>query len=415
MSPNTENLSNVWFKVTDLEIASSEGSWVTSTDGDRYLDFSGGIAVTSTGHSHPAVVKAIAEQAKRIIHAQANVYTHDLMQPLAQRLAEISPPGIDTFFYANSGAEITEAAVKLAKQATSRPNIIVFRGSFHGRTHQAMAMTTSKAVYRAGHAPLPSGVFVAPYPETGSNADGPEVERALAGLDDLLATMTAPAETAAVIIEPVLGEGGYIAAPSGFLEGIQERCRKHGILFIADEVQSGFGRTGQMFAIDHYDVSPDIICMAKGIASGFPFSALGTRRELDDLWPQGSHGGTYGGNPMGCAAALATIDVISADGFLAAVRTRGSELIEELGRLQQRHEGTITDVRGLGLMIAIDFDTPERASDVVAHCLSKGKLILMTAGRAGNTIRFMPPLTVSSEEILIAVGALDQALTSHSS
>ncbi len=407
MSAN--NLSNVWFKVTDLEVASGQGSWVTTTSGDRYLDFSGGIAVTSTGHAHPRVAAAIAAQAERFIHAQVNVYSHDLLQPLAARLAELSPAGIDTFFYANSGAEITEAAVKLAKQATGRPNIIVFQGSFHGRTHQAMAMTTSKSGYRAGHAPLPSGIFIAPYPDVDATDVDVEVARALAGFDDLLTMVTAPSETAAVIIEPVLGEGGYTAAPAAFLEGIDARCKQHGMLFIADEVQSGFGRTGKMFAIEHYDVSPDIVCMAKGIASGFPFSALGTRRELDDRWPKGSHGGTYGGNAMGCAAALATIDVLTADGFMDHVNARGAQLADGLRELRQRHDG-IVHVRALGLMIAVQFDTAVRTSAVVAHSLRDGRLILMTAGAAGTTLRFMPPLTVTADEIDVALSALDKAL-----
>ena len=410
MPPDSgDHLSHVWFKVTDLEVASGEGSWITTTSGEHYLDFSGGIAVTSTGHSHPHVVAAIAEQAGRFVHAQANVYTHDLMQPLAARLAELSPPGIDTFFYANSGAEITEAAVKLAKQATGRPHIVVFQGSFHGRTHQAMAMTTSKSVYRAGHAPLPSGVFIAPYPNVRADDLQAEVVRALAAFDNLLSMVTAPSETAAVIIEPVLGEGGYIAAPPGFLEGLAQRCEEHGMLFIADEVQSGFGRTGKLFAIEHYDVEPDIVCMAKGIASGFPFSALGTRRVLDDRWPTGSHGGTYGGNPIGCAAALATIDVITADGFLDEVNARGVQLADGLRKLQEHHP-SIVQVRSLGLMVAAQFDTALRTSAIVSHCLREGKLILMTAGAAGTTLRFMPPLTVSAEEIDIALAALDTAL-----
>jgi 4-aminobutyrate aminotransferase len=406
---SADHLSHVWFKVTDLEVASGDGSWVTTTDGARYLDFSGGIAVTSTGHCHPHVTAAIAAQAGRFVHAQANVYTHDLMQPLAARLAEISPPGIDTFFYANSGAEITEAAVKLAKQATGRPNIIVFQGSFHGRTHQAMAMTTSKTVYRAGHAPLPSGIFIAPYPNVRASDVQAEVTRALAGFDELLRTVTAPSETAAVIIEPVLGEGGYTAAPAGFLEAIDERCKANGMLFIADEVQSGFGRTGTMFAIEHYDVVPDIVCMAKGIASGFPFSALGTRRELDDRWPTGSHGGTYGGNPIGCAAALATIEVITADGFMDAVNERGRQLADGLRRLQERH-AAIVHVRALGLMVAAEFDTAARTGHVVQHMLREGRVITMTAGAAGTTLRFMPPLTVSADEVDLALTALDKAL-----
>src|SRR6056297_1970484 len=413
MSPMTtdhaDHLSHVWFKVTDLEVASGDGSWVTTTGGERYLDFTGGIAVTSTGHSHPHVVAAIADQARRFVHAQANVYTHDLLAPLAARLAELTPPGIDTFFYANSGAEITEAAVKLAKQATGRPNIIVFQGSFHGRTHQAMAMTASKTVYRAGHAPLPSGIFIAPYPDVRADDLQDEISRALAGFDELIMSVTAPNETAAVIIEPVLGEGGYIAAPAGFLEEIARRCADHGMLFIADEVQSGFGRTGKMFAIEHYDVSPDIVCMAKGIASGFPFSALGTRRALDDRWPTGSHGGTYGGNAMGCAAALATIDVLGTDGFMDHVNARGQQLADGLRLLQERHR-SIVQVRALGLMVAAQFDTTTRTSALVSHCLREGKLITMTAGAAGTTLRFMPPLTVTAAEIDLAVNALGNAL-----
>ena len=207
----------------------------------------------------------------------------------------------------------------------------------------------------------------------------------------------------------MLGEGGYIAAPAGFLEGLDARCKQHGMMFIADEVQSGFGRTGKMFAIEHYDVSPDIVCMAKGIASGFPFSALGTRRELDDRWPTGSHGGTYGGNAMGCAAALATIDVLTADGFMDNVIARGEQLADGFRDLQGRHPGLV-HVRALGLMIAAQFDTAARTSAVVSHCLREGSLLLMTAGSAGTTLRFMPPLTVSAEEIDIALAALDKAL-----
>ncbi len=411
MAAHTENLSNVWFKVTDLEIATGEGSWVTTTDGERYLDFTAGIAVNSTGHSHPKVVAAIATQAARGIHLQANVFTHDLLQPLAAKLAEITPAGIDTFFYANSGAEITEAAVKLAKQSTGRPHTIVFEGSFHGRTHMAMAMTTSKSIYRAGHAPLPGGVFTAPFPDVRADDLEAEIDSSLAGFDRLLTGSTAPSETACVIIEPELGEGGYRLAPKRFLEGIAQRCKDHGILFIADEVQSGFGRTGKMFAIEHFDIEPDIICMAKGIASGFPFSAVGTRRELDDKWPTGSHGGTYGGNAMGCAAALATIDILTEDGFLDNVNARGDQLRSGLEELMA--EGpVIEDVRGAGIMLACDLRSAEDAKAIVQHCFTTGKLIIMTAGAAGNTIRFMPPLTVSEAEVQIALDALGKAIAS---
>jgi 4-aminobutyrate aminotransferase len=403
------NLSKVWFKVTDLRVASGRGCRVTTVDGEEYLDFAAGIAVNSTGHSHPRIVQAIADQAARFIHAQVNVYTHDLLEPLAGRLAEITPAGIDTFFFANSGAEITEASIKLAKQVTGRPHTIVFSGSFHGRTHLAMAMTTSKTSYRGGYAPLPSGVFVAPFPDPLDDDQDRAVASALAGFDHLLATQTAPSETAAVILEPVLGEGGYIPAPKAFVEGIVERCRAHGILFVADEVQTGFGRTGEMFAVQHLGVEPDVICMAKGIASGFPFSALGTRRELDDRWPTGSHGGTYGGNPVGCAAALATIELMTEPGFMENVRARGEQLTAGLQALAHEYNDLV-QVRGPGLMVATVFRDGARVAAVLDHCRREGRLIMMNAGTYGTVIRWMPPLVVSAAEIDEALGAFAAAL-----
>jgi len=403
------HLSSVWFSVTDLKVASGKGSWVTTVDGHEYLDFAAGIAVNSTGHAHPQVAAAIAAQANRFIHAQVNVFKHDLLEPLATKLAELAPGSIDTFFFANSGAEITEAAVKLAKQATRRPNVVVFAGSFHGRTHLTMAMTTSKTSYRAGHTPLPAGVFVAPFPDPLAADAAAEIDRCLAGFDHLLKTMTAPDETAAVIIEPELGEGGYIPAPARFIVGIVERCRAQGIMFIADEVQTGFLRTGKMFAVEHYGIEPDIICMAKGIASGFPFAALGTRAELDARWPVGSHGGTYGGNAIGCAAALATIEVLTAPGFADNVNARGEQLRDGL-RAMQRDDDGITDVRGLGLMNAIQFDDAARLAGIQKHCLDEGRVILMNAGTYGTTLRLMPPLVVTADEVSIALGAIGAAV-----
>ncbi len=403
------HLSNVWFKVTDLEVASGRGCRVTTVDGHDYLDFAAGIAVNSTGHSHPKVTAAIAEQAERFVHASANVFTHDLLEPLATKLDEVTPQGIDTFFFANSGAEITEAAIKLAKQVTKRPNTVVFQGSFHGRTHLAMAMTTSKTVYRAGHAPLPGGVFVAPFPDPLASDQEATINAALRGFDRLLKQQTAPSETAAVILEPVLGEGGYVPAPRAFIEGIAERCREHGIMFVADEVQSGFGRTGHWFAVDRFELEPDIICMAKGIASGFPFAALGTRRELDDQWPTGSHGGTYGGNPLGCAAALATIEVMGEPGFLDNVRSRGTQLRDALSELKEHHP-VLRQVRGPGLMVAASFEDASVVPGVLDHCLREGGVILMSAGTDGNIVRWMPPLIVTAAEIDEAVGAFANAL-----
>ncbi|TPW15650.1 MAG: gabT, partial [Acidimicrobiaceae bacterium] len=273
----------------------------------------------------------------------------------------------------------------------------------------AMAMTTSKTGYRAGHAPLPAGVFVAPYPDPLAADLDAEVANALAGFDHLLKAMTAPEETAAAILEPVLGEGGYIPAPAAFIHGIVERCRQHGILFVADEVQCGFGRTGKMFGVDHYGVDPDIICMAKGIASGFPFAALGTRRELDDKWPTGSHGGTYGGNAMGCAAALATIELMSDPAFLANVVARGDQLQAGIRELQREHD-VVVQVRGLGLMVGTEFSDAARVAAVQRHCLEEGRLILMNAGTYGRCLRWMPPLVVDEGEIDIALAAFGAAL-----
>ena len=411
------HLAPVWFKLTDLQVASGEGSWVTTVDGRRYLDFTAGIAVTSTGHCHPKVVAAIAEQAGRFIHAQVNCYTHPLLEQLAERLADITPDGIDTFFFTNSGAEATEASVKLAKQATGRPHVIVFSGSFHGRTHLAMAMTTSKTGYRAGHAPLPAGVFVAPFPRAiGQGTLDDRIDACLDELRHLLLSQTAPAETAAMILEPVLGEGGYEPAPARFLQGITEICREHGILFIADEVQAGFGRTGTMFAVDSTGIRPDILVMAKGIASGMPISAVGASRDLMDRWPTGSHGGTYGGNPVACAAALATIDVLTEPGFLDSVNARGEELRQALRDASADHP-VLADVRGPGLMVAAEFRDPvtgapdaARTAAVIAHCRDESNLLLMNAGTYANVIRFMPPLVVTREEMALATTAVRAAL-----
>jgi 4-aminobutyrate aminotransferase len=407
------HLADVWFSVTDLQVSSGLGCWVTTVDGTEYLDFSAGIAVTSTGHCHPHVVAAIQRQAERFVHAQVNVYKHDLLEPLALRLSEITPGGLDRFFFANSGAEITEAAVKLAKQVTKRPNVVVFGGSFHGRTHLAMAMTTSKTSYRAGHAPLPAGIYAAPFPDPLAEDAEAEVDTALASLKHLLKTMTAPDETAAMILEPVLGEGGYVPAPPRFLRGVVDICRDNGILFIADEVQSGFARTGKMFAVEHYGVEPDIICMAKGIASGFPFAALGMSAELSDRWPTGSHGGTYGGNAIGCAAALATIDVLTAPGFLDNVDARSRQLMDGLREIEAYTPGLL-QVRGLGLMVGTEFNDPSRVSEIQARCLSEGHLILMNAGTYGRTLRWMPPLVVNEREIDLGLAAFGGAVKASS-
>ncbi len=414
----SEHLSDVWFQVTDLPVVQGQGCTVTTVDGTEYLDFTSGIAVTSTGHCHPKVVAAIQDQAARFIHAQVNCYRNPIVAQLADRLAAVTPEGIDDFFFANSGAEVTEAAVKLARQVTKRPNIIVMEGSFHGRTMLAMAMTTSKTGYRAGHQPLPSGIFVAPFPKAFEWGVDPDTatRRALDGLEYLLKTQTAPDETAAIVIEPVLGEGGYVAATPGYLEGVRAICDRTGILFVADEVQSGCGRTGRMLAVEHYDARPDVVMLAKGIASGFPISALGASRELMAKWPQGSHGGTYGGNPIGCAAALATLEVLVDDGAIANAAQRGDQLLAALRALQPAHK-VLGDVRGLGLMVAtelVDADgrpASERCAAVIGRCRDAHNVLFMNAGTFSNIVRWMPPLIVTEAEIDRAVAAFTEALT----
>lgn len=412
------HLAPVWSKVTDLEVVSGKGALITTRDGVEYLDFTSGIAVTSTGHCHPKVVAAIQSQAERFIHAQVNCYTHDLLEPLAGKLNEITPSTVDTFFFSNSGAEATEGAVKLARQYTKKPNIIVMQGSFHGRTAQTMAMTTSKTGYRAGHAPLPAGVFVANTPDFASTGESEEeaVERCLAYLDYLLAAQTAPSETAAIVLEPVQGEGGYLPFPKTFIQGVYERAKANGILFIADEVQSGFGRTGKFFAIEHYGIDPDIMIMAKGLASGFPISAIGAGEEIMAKWPVGSHGGTYGGNPLGCAAAIATIEVLSEPGFLENVQARGSQLMTGLREIAARDK-SIGDVRGLGIMIGTTIVDPAtskpdagRTSRMLTHAKEESKVILMNAGTWNNVLRWMPPLIVTEEQVSRGLAAFQAAL-----
>ena len=409
----TSHLSHVWKKVTDLQVVRGKGCRVYDTNDREYLDFTAGIAAASTGHCHPKVVQAITDQAQRFIHAQANIYTHDLLEPIAARLAELSTPSIDTFFFSNSSDEILESAVKLAKHATGRREIITFDGAFHGRTQLTMAMSTSRAIDREGYGPFPSGVHVAPFPDPHASDQEEEISRALRRLDRIFATQVAASEIAAMIIEPVIGERGYIPTPAAFIEGLDQRCRDNGILFIADETQSGFGRTGKMFAIEAHDVEPDVICMSKGLASGFPFAAMGTRRVHDDKWRQGSHGGSTNGSPLGCAAALATLDVLTEPGFLDNVLSRGVQLSDALRNLQQLDDALL-HVRSRGLMVATEFSSAERAAAIVEHCLTQSNVILMTAGTRLRTIRWMPPLIVTSDEISEAVDAFAAAMRATS-
>ncbi len=410
-------LSNVLTHATDIVADHAEGVYIYDSKGTEYLDFTSGIGVTSTGHCHPKVVSAIKKQAESLIFGQLNIVVHKPVLELIAKLKGIVPSGLDRFFFSNSGAEAVEAAVKLAKRATGRSNIIVFQGSFHGRTHLTMSMTTSKTIYRAQYQPLVPGIFVTPYPYSFYYGwDDDETSRfALKELERLFKSQTIPEETAAIIIEPVLGEGGYVVPPRGFIKTLREICDKYGILLIADEIQSGFGRTGKYFAMDHEDVTPDIMVMAKGLASGMPLSCIAYKRDLEKNWLPGSHGGTYGGNPVSCAAAVATIDVLSNEKLVANAAVRGKQLLEGLETLKKKDE-RIGDVRGLGLMAATEFvrdnePDPETTKAVIAEAANRN-LLLLSCGTFGNVVRWIPPLIVNEAQIEKALTIFEDALES---
>jgi len=414
---NFPHMSPVWGRLFSFVAERAEGSYIYTVDGKRLLDFTCGIGVTNTGHCHPKVVEAIREQAGLFLHAQANIVIHQPMLQLIEELRKIVPPSIDGFFFSNSGAEALEGAVKLARVATGKQNVIVFSGSFHGRTAGTMALTTSKTIYRAGFGPLPSGVFVAPFPyafRLGMTEEQAS-QYSLEQLEYLLASQTAPKETAAILIEAVLGEGGYIVPPVSFMKGLREICDKHGILLIFDEVQSGFGRTGKWFALEHFDVVPDIITAAKGIASGLPLSGVFSPLDLMKKWDVGSHGGTYGGNAVACAAGVATIRAMREEKMLENASERGVQLMTGLRKLQEEYS-QIGDVRGKGLMIGTEFildGRPDKAKtlvkDVIHSAEGKG-LLLLSCGTYDNTIRWIPPLNVTSEQISDGLSIFSESL-----
>lgn len=409
-------LSPVWTHLTPIIAKKAEGSYIYDQDGSAYLDFTCGIGVTNTGHCHPRVVEAIQKQAGLLLHGQLNIIVHEPILNLIEQLQTIVPPSLDGFFFSNSGAEAIEGAIKLARQATGRPNIIVFQGSFHGRTVGTMSLTTSKTIYRAGYQPLMPGVFVAPYPY--AYRYGWEAEQTsswcLEELDILFLSQTAPQETAGILIEPVLGEGGYVVPPASFLRGLRERCDQHGIMLIIDEIQSGFGRTGRWFGHEYFDVIPDIMTIAKGLASGLPLSGVISRLEFMNKWTPGSHGGTYGGNAIAAAAGVATIQAMRDENMLANANERGLQLMTGLRHLQEEYPG-IGDVRGLGLMIGTEFRTSNRKPDkttakaVQQACLER-HLLLLTCGTWDNVIRWIPPLIVSSDQVDEALHIFRDAL-----
>lgn len=398
-------LSPVLKQATPVVAARGEGVYIYDEDDRRFLDFTAGIGVTSTGHCHPKVVAAAQEQVATLIHGQYTTVMHRPLLRLTERLGEVLPEGVDRLFYVNSGSEAVEAALRLARQATGRQNAVVFQGSFHGRTMGAASLTTSGTKIRAGIGPLVPGVVVSPFPYAYrlGMSETDAVAYALRELDYQFATVTSPKDTAAVFIEPVLGEGGYVPVPDAFLQGLRERADRHGFLLVMDEVQTGFGRTGTFWGHEPSGVRPDIVITAKGLASGFPLSAIAASSAImDKAWP-GSQGGTYGGNAVACAGALATLDVIQEEGLVENAARQGERLQQGLAKIAEANPA-IGDVRGRGLMQACEFvkadgspdgETAQRAQQAAAQ----NGLLLLTCGPAGNVVRFIPALIVDGGQV----------------
>jgi 4-aminobutyrate aminotransferase len=410
------SLSPLLKQATPLVVDHALGSWIHATDGKSYLDFTTGIGVTSTGHCHPRVVEAAREQVGKIIHAQYTTVMHKPLLALTEKLGEVLPEGLDSVFYANSGSEAVEAAIRLARMATGRPNIVVFQGGFHGRTVAAASLTTAGTKFSAGFSPLMSGVHMSAFPYAYRYGwdEAATVAFALQELDYLLQTRTAPNDTAAFLIEPALGDGGYLPTPPAFLEGLRERADRHGIQLIFDEVQAGVGRMGKFWGHQYSTATPDILITAKGIASGFPISAIAASTEtMSKGWP-GSQGGTYGGNAVSAAAGVATLDVVRDEGLVENSRIRGEQLQAGLNDIQARFP-VIGDVRGKGLMQGIEFTTEEGTPDsataaAVQQATTAEGLLTLTCGPAGNVVRLIPALVVTAEEITTGLQLFEAAV-----
>jgi 4-aminobutyrate aminotransferase len=430
--PDKSVIAAVWSRAANVEVERGEGSWLIDRDGERWLDYTSGIGVVNTGHAHPKVAAAIAAQATKLIHGQQNIVYHEPGLRLHDRLSRVLDGGPWGVFLSNSGSEAVEAAVKLARRATKRRVILTFRGGYHGRTAQTMAMTTAKNVYRGHFEPLPGSVYSTAFPScfrapvAARDASAAGNSGSCAGCscrwedewDLTLHTIADAEDVAAVIVEPILGEGGYVVPPAGFLPRLRELTRERGILLIADEIQTGMGRTGRMFAVQHQGVEPDILVFAKGIASGLPLSGIIARRDLIETWAPGTHGGTYGGNVIACAAALATLDVMEEERLPENAAERGAQFLAGLRALAQGRPA-IGDVRGLGLMIALEFvkpgegdgrvPNPDAVKRVIAEA-NKRKLLLLSAGSYAQVIRIIPPLVTTAAEVDLALKILNESL-----
>lgn len=399
-------------------MAKGQGAVVEDVDGNVFLDCAAGIAVTGTGHSHPVVVEAIVGQVHKFLHMSGTDFYYEPQVELAEKIADIVPiPGEVRAFFSNSGTEANEAAIKMARYHTKRVNVIAFLGSFHGRTLGSLAMTSSRSVQRTGFGPMMPGVFHAPYANPYRNPLGVSgdaaAEASISYIEDqILMHLVSPDEVAAIIVEPIQGEGGYVVPPPAFHQRLKALAAKHGILLIADEVQSGMGRTGKMFASEHFGLEPDIISIAKGIASGLPLGITAARSDVMN-WKPGAHASTFGGNPVSCAAALATIDVLKS-GVVKNAETVGAHLMDRLNGLKDKY-ALIGDVRGRGLMIGVelvrDRVTKERATterDQIVQEMFKRGVLILGAGR--NALRFAPPLVLTTDQADAIVDIFEQAL-----
>ncbi len=400
-----------------LVIERGEGSWVIDREGRRYLDLSSGLAVLNIGHGHPRVLERVRRQMERFVHT-GGIFHNETTLEAAELITKVTPDGLDMLFFSNSGAEAVEGAIKLARFVTGRQGIVAFSGAFHGRTMGAVTFTASSARYRTNYHPLLPSVFHSPYPDCRHCSFGgtPE-ECSLACLDylrQMLRHLITPSEVAAMIIEPVLGEGGYVPAPAVFLRELRRLCDQHGCLLIFDEVQSGMGRTGDWFAAQRHGVTPHVMTVAKGIASGFPLSAVVAPRGIMEKWPMGAHGTTFGGNPLACAAAMATIETIRDEGLLPRSRILEEWAMARLRSLRERYP-RIADVRGLGLMIGVELATADGNPDgkgcerLMEYCRAQG-LIIINCGPERNVIRLIPPLTIGDDELRQALDILEAGL-----
>jgi 4-aminobutyrate aminotransferase len=412
-------LSPVLARYFERDWSHGDGHRLYDTDGNAYLDFATGIAVTVLGHRHPAVSAAIHEQVDRLLHLMQGMGYHGPISRLAQMLAASLPEPLDTVILGNSGAEAIEAALKLARRSSGRPAIIGFEGAFHGRTFGALSVTTSNPNYQLGHQPLLPDVHVLPFPNAYRHAGDEDAATAasLAAFDRLFAGGVAPTDVAAVLIEPVLGEGGYVPAPAEFLRRLRALCDEHAILLIADEIQSGYGRTGRMWAFEHAGIVPDVVCIAKAIANGLPLGALVARRELHERWGLGAHGTTFGGNPVACAAAVAVLETIQRERLVENAAVRGEQLLAGLRRIAE-NDPRIGDVRGRGLMLGVEFvrdratrePDGELANAIIARAADAGLLVL-TCGPAHNVVRWLAPLNVTTGEIDEGLAIFESVLT----